>query len=243
MPKPDANWLEALPRTHCLAEFSLWSANLTGLEADLLRVGNLADIYHIDVADGVFAPSLLFFPDMVAALRKKTAIPFHVHLMCVDAGLLAQVDQFAEAGADMISVHVENGNAAEALTRITALGLKAGLVLRVETPVADALPLIAAVDILTLLGTRIGVKGQSLDPAATARLGQARALIAGRHAAGSHAEGRHAAGRCLLAADGGIRQDTVPLLVAAGAETVVMGSLAYGAPDLAERIGWLQGLR
>ena len=233
MPKPDANWLEALPRANCLAEFSLWSANLIGLEADLLRVGDLVDIYHIDVADGVFAPSLLFFPDIVAALRKKTAIPFHVHLMCADAVLLAQVDQFAEAGADMISVHVENGNAAEALARITALGLKAGVVLRVETPVADAMPLIEAVDILTLLGTRIGVKGQSLDPTATARLGQARALIAGRRAAG----------RCILAADGGIREETVPLLVAAGAETVVMGSLAYGAPDLAARIGWLQGLR
>ena len=126
MPKPDASWLEALPRTRCLAEFSLWSANLIGLEADLLRVGDLVDIYHIDVADGVFAPSLLFFPDIVAALRKKTAIPFHVHLMCADAVLLAQVDQFAEAGADMISVHVENGNAAEALARITALGLKEG---------------------------------------------------------------------------------------------------------------------
>ena len=233
MPKPDANWLDALPRSHCLAEFSLWSANLLALEADVLRVGALADIHHIDVADGVFAPSLLFFPDLVAALRQRTAIPLHVHLMCADAVLLAQIDQFAEAGADLISVHVENANAAEGLARIAGLGLKAGVVLRLETPVGAVAPLIEAVDMLTLLGTRIGVKGQSLDPTATARLAEAKALIAARQNAG----------RCLLAADGGIREETVPLLVAAGAETVVMGSLAYGAADLGARIAWLQGLR
>ena len=230
-PKPD--WLEALPNSHCLAEFSLWSANLIALDDDLTRVGHHADLYHIDVADGAFAPSLLFFPDLVAALRKKTDIPFHIHLMCADAVLLSQVDQFAEAGADLISVHVENANAAEGLARIKHHGLKAGAVLRVETPVAAALPLMESLDILTLLGTRIGVKGQSLDPTATTRLGEAKAMIAGRHTTR----------RCILAADGGIRQETVPLLVAAGAETVVMGSLAYGAPDLAARIQWLQGLR
>lgn len=233
MPNPDANWLDNLPRTHCLAEFSLWSSNLIALDADVARVGNLVDIYHIDVADGVFAPSLLFFPDLVAALRERTAVPFHVHLMCADAVLLAQVDQFAEAGADLISIHVENGNAAEALARIRRHGLAAGVVLRVETPVAAALPFMEAVDVLTLLGTRIGVKGQSLDPMATARLGQARALIAARVNKS----------RCILAADGGIRAETVPLLVAAGAETVVMGSLAYGAQDLGARIAWLRGLR
>jgi len=231
--RPKSDWLDALPRTHCLAEFSLWSANLIGLEDDLTRVGNRADIYHIDVADGAFAPSLLFFPDLVAALRKKTAIPFHIHLMCADVVLLSQVDQFAEAGADMISVHVENTNAAEAIARIKHCGLKAGAVLRVETPVEAAQPLMDSLDILTLLGTKIGVKGQGLDPAATGRLGQAKALIAGRGVSG----------RCILAADGGIRLETVPLLVAAGAQTVVMGSLAYGAPDLAARMQWLQGLR
>ncbi|MBC7476914.1 MAG: ribulose-phosphate 3-epimerase [Pseudorhodobacter sp.] len=233
MPKPDANWLDTLPRSRCLAEFSLWSSNLIALDADVARVGDLVDIYHIDVADGVFAPSLLFFPDIVAALRKRTAVPFHVHLMCADAVLLSQVDQFAEAGADLISVHVENGNAVEALARIKGHGLMAGVVLRVETPVEAAGPFMEAVDMLTLLGTRIGVKGQSLAPTATTRLGQARALIAARRTPS----------RCILAADGGIRAETVPLLVAAGAETVVLGSLAYAAEDLSARIAWLRGLR
>jgi ribulose-phosphate 3-epimerase len=233
MPHPDSNWLDALPRTRCIAEYSLWSANLIALDDDLARVGSLADIYHIDVADGVFAPSLLYFPDLVAALRKRTRIPFHVHLMVDDAVLLAQVDQFADAGADLISVHVENRNAAAALARIRARGLKCGVVLRVETPVAETAPFAEEIDFLTLLGTSIGVKGQGLNPAAPSRLTEAAHLIAARKSAA----------RCVLAADGGIRAETVPLLFGAGAETVVMGSLAYGAADLAERMAWLHGLK
>ena len=233
MPHPNTDWFDILPAGRCLAEFSLWSSNLIALDQDVTRVGNLADIYHIDVADGGFAPSLLFFPDLVAALRKHTAIPFHVHLMMQDAVLLAQIDQFAEAGADLISVHIENRNAAHAVARIRAHGLKVGVVLRVETPVEIVVPVLEDLDFLTLLGTRIGVKGQGLDPTAPPRLQEAGRLIAARSNPA----------RCVLAADGGIREETVPQLVSAGAQTVVMGSLAYGAADLAARIQWLHGLR
>jgi ribulose-phosphate 3-epimerase len=230
MPRPHPDWISALPRSRLLAEYSMWSANLIRLAHDLERITPHADILHIDVADGHFAPALLFFPDLVAGLRALTAIPIHVHLMVDAAVLLSQIDQFAEAGADLISVHVENANAGDGLQRIAAHGLKAGMVLRVETPVAKAAEWVSRLDMLTLLGTAIGVKGQGLDPTAGARLGEAAALIAG------------AGRRVILAADGGIRDTTVPLLRGAGAETVVMGSLAFGAPDLAERMRWLHGL-
>jgi ribulose-phosphate 3-epimerase len=85
---------------------------------------------------------------------------------------------------------------------------------------------------LTLLGTAIGVKGQSLDDKATGRLGQAKSLIA-------RCGAKH---RIVLAADGGIRELTVPLLRNAGAETVVLGSLAFGAANLEERMRWLYAL-
>jgi ribulose-phosphate 3-epimerase len=230
MPRPAADWMAALPRNRLLAEYSMWSADLIRLVDDLVRITPHADILHVDVADGHFAPALLFFPDLVARLRDQTALPIHVHLMVADAVLMAQIDQFAEAGADLISLHVENANASEGLDRIASLGLKAGMVLRVETPVAEAAPWLDRLDMLTLLGTAIGVKGQSLNPAATTRLQDAARLIA--------ASGR----RIVLAADGGIRDTTVPLLRAAGAETVVMGSLAFAAPQLAERMRWLHGL-
>ncbi len=230
MPRPDANWLTALPRHRLLAEYSMWSADLIRLADDLIRIIPHADILHVDVADGHFAPALLFFPDLVARLREQTALPIHVHLMVADSVLLSQIDQFAESGADMISLHAENANASAGLDRIAAHGLKSGMVLRVETPVHTATPWLQRLDMLTLLGTAIGVKGQGLNPSATARLTEAKGMIA--------ATGR----RIVLAADGGIRDTTVPLLRAAGAETVVMGSLAFGAPDLGERMRWLHGL-
>lgn len=230
MPRPAQNWITDLPRSRLLAEYSMWSADLIRLADDLIRITPHADILHVDVADGHFAPALLFFPDLVARLREQTALPIHVHLMVADAVLVSQIDQFAEAGADLISLHVENANAGAGLERIAQHGLKSGMVLRVETPVAEAAAWLPRLDMLTLLGTAIGVKGQSLNATATARLQEAAGLIA--------ATGK----RIVLAADGGIRDTTVPVLRAAGAETVVMGSLAFGAPDLAERMRWLHAL-
>ena len=227
---PHPNWIADLPRHRLLAEFSMWSGDLIRLADDLIRITPHADILHVDVADGHFAPALLFFPDLVARLRDQTALPIHVHLMVADAVLLSQIEQFAEAGADLISLHAENANAGQGLDMIEALGLRTGMVLRVETPVELAAPWLPRLDMLTLLGTAIGVKGQGLNPNATARLQQAGGLIA--------ATGR----RIVLAADGGIRDTTVPLLRDAGADTVVMGSLAFGAPDLAERMRWLHAL-
>ena len=231
--RPAADWLDKLPSDRLLVEMSLWSADLARLESDLLRVNDGTDIFHIDVADGHFSPAFLFFPDLVARLRKVTAKPFHVHLMVNDAVLMEQVGQFAEAGADLISVHVENANAAEALARIKALGLKTGIVLKLETPVADAAPFLPQIDMLTLLGTRIGVKGQGLADEAGDRLRAARRLVADK------VKDR----RVIVAADGGIREHTVPVLRKAGAETVVMGSLAFGAEDFGARIAWAHGLK
>jgi ribulose-phosphate 3-epimerase len=231
MPHPAPGWIDRLPQNRLIAEYSMWSADLIRLAGDLDRITPHADILHLDVADGVFAPAFLFFPDLVARIRAATVAPIHVHLMVADAVLLPQIAQFAEAGADLISLHVENAAvAAGALDLIGGLGLKAGMVLRVETPVAGVLPWLGRLDMLTLLGTAIGVKGQGLDPSATARLTEAAGLI--------KAAGR----RIVLAADGGIRDTTVPLLRAAGAETVVLGSLAFGAADLAARMRWLHGL-
>lgn len=222
----------ALPNDRLIAEFSIWSADLLNLATDLERIKGHADILHIDVADGHFAPAFLFFPDQVAAIKKASAIPIHVHLMCADNILLAQIDQFAEAGADIISIHAENANAGKAIATIKAKELAAGMVLKVDTPVARAQAFLQDLQFLTLLGTAIGVKGQSLNASACDRLREAKTMI----------NSANAKQRIVLAADGGIRENTVPDLHKAGAETVVMGSLAFGAPDLATRMAWAKAL-
>jgi ribulose-phosphate 3-epimerase len=229
----DFAWIENLPRNRLLGEFSVWSANLTHLADDMARIDPYADVLHVDVADGHFAPAMLFFPDLVAGLRKASSRPIHIHLMVADNILLSQIEQFCDAGADLVSIHVENHAVAEAaLDRLDQRGVAAGMVLRVETPVAQIAKYLTRLHFVTLLGTAIGVKGQGLDDQATARLQQAAKLI-------SDCEADH---RIVLAADGGIRDHTVPLLRNAGAETVVLGSLAFGAPDLAARMAWLHGL-
>ena len=231
MPKPSPSWLSQLPADRLVAEFSMWSADLIRLADDLRRIEPHADVLHIDVADGHFAPALLFFPDLVAKIRAASATPIHVHLMVEDAILLAQIEQFAEAGADLISIHLENeAESGPALDLIERLGVAAGMVLKVETPVDGIAPYLDRLDVVTLLGTRIGVKGQGLDPTAEARLRRVSGMLQGR------------ARRIVLAADGGIRDNTVPLLRKAGAETVVLGSLAFGASDLGARMAWLRGL-
>jgi len=155
--KPAANWIDALSSDRLLAEFSLWSADLANLASEMERVERFVDIYHIDVADGHFSPVLLYFPDLVAALRKHTPKPFHVHLMTTDDILLAQIEHFAEAGADLISIHAENQPIDEALALIERLGLAAGIVVQLHTPVAAVAPYLDRIRILTFLGTRIGV--------------------------------------------------------------------------------------
>ncbi|MBX5178979.1 ribulose-phosphate 3-epimerase [Rhizobium lentis] len=233
MSKPNRKWIANLPRDRLIAEFSVWSADLVRLADDLARVEPFVDVLHIDVADGHFAPAMLFFPDLVAGVRKVSSRPIHVHLMVSDNVLLPQIEQFADAGSDLISIHVENEAVADtAIDLLDRRGVSAGMVLRVETPVERIARFVPRLNFVTLLGTAIGVKGQGLDEKAGERLQEAGRVIAASGA--TH--------RIVLAADGGIREHTVPLLRQAGAETVVLGSLAFNAPSLEERMAWLRAL-
>ena len=230
-PRPPADWFDRLPTDRAIAEFSVWSADLLNVGADLKRIHPYADLLHIDVADGHFAPAFLFFPDLLARVRGASDVPVHVHLMVSDSILAAQIDQFADAGADVITVHAECASVATgALDHIRARGCIPGLVLRVETPVSALAPYLDQIQFITLLGTAIGVKGKGLHEDALDRLREARAMV--------KAAGRD--GRIRVIADGGIRHETVPLLRAAGAEGVVLGSLAFGDTDLDARMKWLE---
>src|SRR5579872_6582832 len=114
-------WQE-MPHTRLLTDVSLWSADLANLAAAIDRFNHFADSFHLDVADAHFAPSLLFFPDLVRALRPLTVRPFHVHLMVERPSAL--VPDFVDAGADALTVHAEAG-APEVESAIDAI-LRAG---------------------------------------------------------------------------------------------------------------------
>jgi ribulose-phosphate 3-epimerase len=230
MKKPPQGWFDRLPINRPIAEFSVWSADLLRVGDELERIRPYADLLHIDVADGHFAPSFLLFPDLLARVRAASEVPIHVHLMVSDSILESQINQFADAGADVITVHAECPSVATgALDLIKQRDLVPGLVLKVETPVSELEPYIKDIQFITLLGTSIGVKGKGLHEHALDRLKEARELV--RKADVGH--------RVIVVADGGIRHETVPKLRAAGAEAVVLGSLAFGDSDLASRMKWL----
>ena len=219
------------PDSTLLAEASLWSADFTRLGSEIERVDPYVDLYHIDVCDAHFVSGLLFFPDMVAALRPLTRKPFHVHLMTENP--LSLIDDFAGAGADMITVHCENGpRVPAALERTARLGLAAGLALGLDVPVESVSASLSSINIVVLMGTAMGVKGKDLSPLAASRIRAVRALV--------KEQGVERTVR--VESDGGIRATTVPSLRAAGAQLIVMGSLAFKNEDLGSTVKWVKSL-
>ncbi len=219
-----------LPHTRLLADVSLWSADLANLAAGIERLEPFADSFHLDVCDAHFAPTLLFFPDLIRALRPLTKRPFHIHLMVERPTTM--IEDFAASGADAITVHAEVGDseAAAAIQAIRRAGRSAGLALRLDTPVSAAEPYLDRVDALLLLGTVLGVKGQDLAPEACDRLASVASMLGERR------------DRVRLIADGGIRSHSLPLLRHAGADVVVPGSLVFQSQNLVETFSWLRAL-
>jgi len=207
---------------------SLWSADLTNLAAEMKRVEPFSERFHLDVADGHYVKNMLFFPDLVAQLRKHATKPFEVHLMVTDP--LAWIDPFAEAGADIILFCFDAAkNPGEILKAIKTRGPKAGFSLLISEPLERAEPYWNELDVLCIVGTAMGIKGATMDASVPGKIRQARDVIRRR---GLKTE---------IEADGGIRRETVPLLGAAGADYIVPGSLMFKEDPAAMR-KWLASL-
>ena len=207
---------------------SLWSADLGNLAAEIKRVEPFSETFHLDVADGHYTPTMLFFPDLVAQLRRHTRLPFEVHLMTTDP--LAWLDPFVEAGADgFIICHDSVSDPAAVLKAIRAKGKRAGMSLLITEPLDVVEKCWPELDLLVVVGTAMGIKGASLDAGVPGKIAQARKLI-----------NRHGY-RTEIEADGGIRRETVPLLAAAGVDWIVPGSLMF-KEEPAEMRRWLATL-
>jgi ribulose-phosphate 3-epimerase len=220
------------PLDRLIVEVSLWSADVTRLADEIKRVDAFADMYHIDVSDGHFVPGFLFFADLVAALRPLTARPLHVHLMTTNP--LAHIADFASAGADLISVHAENGTIVPAaLDAIRHLGIAAGLVLGLDVLPETIAPYLELVNMVLMMGTPMGVKGVKPSRHVYDRVRKMKTLIS--------QEGLDK--QIKVFADGGIREHTVAKLRSAGADGVIAGSIIFKSINLDETFNWLHGLK
>jgi ribulose-phosphate 3-epimerase len=226
------NFWKQMPSSRLLVEASLWSADFSHLADEIERVDAYADMYHIDVSDGHFVPGFLFFADLVAALRPLTEKPFHVHLMTTNP--LDHIEDFFAAGANMITLHAENGPMAPAaLAAAQHAGAATGLALGLDIMPETIEPYLDLLDMVLVMGTPMGVKGVKPSPFVFDRIKKIKAMIA---RAGLEEEIK-------VFADGGIRENTVPKLYSAGADGVIAGSLAFKSSNLEETFGWLHGLK
>ena len=207
---------------------SLWSADLGNLESEMKRVEPYSERFHLDVADGHYVQNLLFFPDLVKTLRKHSRLPFEVHLMVTDP--LGWVEPFIEAGADIILFCFDAvKNPGDVLQAIRARGKRAGVSLLIHEPLDLLDEHWNNLDVLTVVGTAMGIKGASMDASVPGKIKRAREIVLER---GLKTE---------IEADGGIRRETVPLLHSAGADYIVPGSLMFGG-DPAKMRQWLATL-
>lgn len=182
-----------------------------------------ADWIHVDVMDGRFVPNITIGPVVVRAVRAATKLPVDVHLMIVEPE--RYVDEFREAGADWISVHVEaSPHLHRTLQRVRALGARAGVVLNPHTPEEHLRHVIADLDLIVAMSVNPGFGGQSFIPSA---LPKVRALRAMLEDAGSSAH---------IEVDGGVAPKTARSVVEAGADVLVAGSAVFGAVKHSEAI-------
>ncbi|OOE11978.1 ribulose-phosphate 3-epimerase [Fictibacillus arsenicus] len=209
---------------------SILSADFSKLGEEIKAVEMAgADYIHVDVMDGHFVPNITMGPLVLKAIRPLTELPLDVHLMIENPD--SYIEEFADAGADIITVHVE---AATHLHRtiqlIKAKGVKAGVVLNPATPVDLIKHIIHDIDMVLLMTVNPGFGGQSFIQNVVPKIKEVSELV---QTHGLNVE---------IEVDGGVNAETAPLCIEAGANVLVAGSAIYGKKDLKDAISVIRGV-
>lgn len=197
---------------------SMLSADFLHLEKDVEMVNRYADIFHLDIMDGVFVPNLSYGFPIVEAIARRAEKPLDVHLMIVQPE--RYVDRFAAIGANMISFHLNASEKPSAvLAQIRNHGVGAGLVINPDIPVEELYPYLKECDFVMLMGVYAGFGGQKYIPETTQRIRSLKNEIVRQ---GLDVK---------IEVDGGVTPDNVSEIVGAGVDIVVAGSAVFKASD------------
>lgn len=203
---------------------SILSADFTKLGDEIRAVEDAgASWVHVDVMDGHFVPNITIGPLIVEAVKKVTKLPVDVHLMIENPQNF--VEDFIKAGADYVSVHVEQGyHLDRTLNQITELGAKPAVVLNPATPVSIVESVLDIVEMVLLMTVNPGFGGQKFIPYCKEKIRELRKLI---DASGNSV---------LLEVDGGVKTDNIGELAKLGADVFVAGSAIFGSKDYKKTI-------
>ena len=197
---------------------SMLSADFLHLEKDVEMVNRYADIFHLDIMDGVFVPNLSYGFPIVEAIARRAEKPMDVHLMIVQPE--RYVDRFAAIGANMISFHLNaTENPSALLGQIRKHGVSAGLVINPDIPVEKLYPYLKECDFVMLMGVYAGFGGQKYIPETTQRIRSLKNEIVRQ---GLDVK---------IEVDGGVTPENVSEIVGAGVDIVVAGSAVFKASD------------
>lgn len=204
------------------------AADYLHLEKDVKTVNENADLFHLDIMDGVFVPNISFGFPIVEAIASMAEKPLDVHLMIIKPE--KYIERFARIGASMISFHLNaTDNPAQTLLHIREIGMKAGLVINPDIPVESLFPYLHLCDYVLLMSVYAGFGGQKFIEETYDRI---RSLKAEINRQGLNVK---------IEVDGGVTPSNAHLLVEAGAEILVAGSAVFKSGNPSEVISALRG--
>lgn len=203
---------------------SMLACNFAEMGKEIIKTDKAgADLVHMDIMDGHFVPNISFGPGVVKSLRNMTSLPFDVHLMISNPQ--KYINEFANAGADIITFHIESTlNPIDTIKKIRLLNKNVGISFRPSTDLTKIFPFLPLIDVILVMTVEPGFGGQKFMTSQLAKIEKLKSAITSNNL------------KCLIEVDGGINFDTIKLVKNAGADICVAGTSLFKSDNMYDAI-------